>query len=127
MGCQTSASRLPSATLGRNSWPNSWPIGQSYSSCAHRRLRAAVHLLMFASTRPGRASRRPYPITIFNTLPLASVTLAAAALLGGSWTAVALTPAGELAAHRAIYQLKLAKTTGKGGAVAARGRILYDF
>src|SRR5262249_6660813 len=39
----------------------------------------------------------------------------------------ALTPAGELAAHRAVYELKLASTRGKGGAVAARGRILYDF
>jgi envelope integrity protein B len=67
------------------------------------------------------------PKTMFNTLRLASITLAAAALLGGSWTAAALTPAGELAAHRAVYELKLAKTAGKGGAVAARGRILYDF
>ena len=67
------------------------------------------------------------PMTILNTLRLASVTIAAAALLGGPWTAAALTPAGELAAHRAVYELKLAKTSGKGGAVAARGRILYDF
>jgi hypothetical protein len=66
-------------------------------------------------------------MTMLTNLRLASVTLAAAALLGGSWTARALTPAGELAAHRAIYELKLAQTRGKGGAVAARGRILYDF
>ncbi len=66
-------------------------------------------------------------MTILNTLRLASITIAAAALLGGPWTAAALTPAGELAAHRAVYELKLAKTSGKGGAVAARGRILYDF
>jgi hypothetical protein len=51
----------------------------------------------------------------------------AAAVLGGPYAAAALTPAGELAAHRAVYELKLAKTSGKGGAVAARGRILYDF
>jgi len=62
-----------------------------------------------------------------NALRLASVALAAAAVLGGSYGAAALTPAGELAAHRAVYELKLAKTSGKGGAVAARGRILYDF
>jgi hypothetical protein len=62
-----------------------------------------------------------------NVLRLASVALAAAAVLGGPYAAAALTPAGELAAHRAVYELKLAKTNGKGGAVAARGRILYDF
>ncbi|MGH6770293.1 MAG: cell envelope integrity EipB family protein [Xanthobacteraceae bacterium] len=33
---------------------------------------------------------------------------------------------GELLAHRAVYDLQLAKTRGKT-AVAARGRILYDF
>ena len=33
----------------------------------------------------------------------------------------------EMAAHRAIYELTLKQTKGKGGAVAARGRILYDF
>jgi hypothetical protein len=38
----------------------------------------------------------------------------------------ALTPGGELVAHRAIYELKLANTRGKS-AVSARGRILYDF
>jgi hypothetical protein len=55
-----------------------------------------------------------------------SLCAAAAVLLGGALPAAALNP-GELAAHRAVYELKLAKTTGKGGAVAARGRILYDF
>jgi hypothetical protein len=62
-----------------------------------------------------------------NALRLASVAIAAAAVLGGPYAAAALTPTGELAAHRAVYELKLAKTSGKGGAVAARGRILYDF
>src|SRR5882724_187968 len=66
-------------------------------------------------------------MTIPNALRLASVALAAAAVLGGPYAATALTPTGELAAHRAVYELKLAKTSGKGGAVAARGRILYDF
>ncbi|TMJ91005.1 MAG: DUF1849 family protein [Alphaproteobacteria bacterium] len=37
------------------------------------------------------------------------------------------TPAGELASHRAIYELKLAQTRGNSPAAAARGRILYDF
>ena len=62
-----------------------------------------------------------------NALRLASAAIAAAAVLGGPYAAAALTPTGELAAHRAVYELKLAKTSGKGGAVAARGRILYDF
>jgi hypothetical protein len=66
-------------------------------------------------------------MTIPNALRLASLAIAAAALLGGPYAAAALTPSGELAAHRAVYELKLAKTSGKGGAVAARGRILYDF
>jgi hypothetical protein len=40
--------------------------------------------------------------------------------------AAALPPGSELASHRAIYELKLAQTRGNS-AVAARGRILYDF
>ena len=52
----------------------------------------------------------------------------AAGLMAGSTLrpATALPPAGELAPHRAIYDLKLAKTRGNATA-AARGRILYDF
>jgi hypothetical protein len=34
---------------------------------------------------------------------------------------------GELASHRAIYDLKLAQTRGGSPAASARGRILYDF
>lgn len=60
-------------------------------------------------------------------LRLTCATIAAAVLLGGPWSAAALTPKGELAVHRAVYELKLAKSLGKGGAAAARGRILYDF
>ena len=41
--------------------------------------------------------------------------------------ATALTPADELASHRAVYELKLAQTRGKSATVSARGRILYDF
>ena len=41
--------------------------------------------------------------------------------------ATALTPVGELASHRAIYELKLAQTRGNSPPAAARGRILYDF
>src|SRR5438093_12915717 len=55
--------------------------------------------------------------------------LATAAGIGGfpAQRVAALTPAGELASHRAIYELKLAHTRGNSPAVAARGRILYDF
>jgi hypothetical protein len=54
--------------------------------------------------------------------------VAVAGLIAGSASrpASALTPAGELAPHRAIYELKLAHTRGNA-TVAARGRILYDF
>jgi hypothetical protein len=54
--------------------------------------------------------------------------VAVAGLIAGSASlpAIALTPAGELAPHRAIYELKLAHTRGNA-TVAARGRILYDF
>ena len=45
----------------------------------------------------------------------------------GSRHATALTPAGEFASHRAVYELKLAQSRGNSPAVAARGRILYDF
>jgi EipB-like len=60
---------------------------------------------------------------------LASTTLAVATILcsGLSITpAAAQTASDELVAHRAVYELKLASTRGKS-AVAARGRILYDF
>ena len=56
--------------------------------------------------------------------------LAAAVLLmggAGNWPAAALTPGGELAVHRAVYELTLGQTRGKASAVAARGRILYNF
>jgi hypothetical protein len=44
-----------------------------------------------------------------------------------AWPARALTPAGELAPHRAVYELKLAHSRGNSATVSARGRILYDF
>ena len=41
----------------------------------------------------------------------------------------ALTPAGELASHRAVYELTLAQSAhgSNSSTVSARGRILYDF
>jgi EipB-like len=64
---------------------------------------------------------------MLNTFRLAPATLVAAvAVLGSAWPVAALPTGGELAAHRAVYELKLASSRGKS-AVAARGRILYDF
>ena len=66
-------------------------------------------------------------MTIFGKSTLGTIIVAT--LVGGlgAQRAAALTPAGELASHRAVYELKLAHTRGNSGAVAARGRILYDF
>jgi EipB-like len=73
------------------------------------------------------AARRQTVMTIFGKSTLG--TIIAAILVGGlgAQRATALTPAGELASHRAVYELKLAHTRGNSAAVAARGRILYDF
>jgi hypothetical protein len=57
----------------------------------------------------------------------AMAALAGLTLNVGPRSATALTPAGELASHRAVYELKLAHSRGKTSAVSARGRILYDF
>lgn len=51
----------------------------------------------------------------------------AAVLLVDFWPIVAQTADSELTAHRAVYELKLARSQGKSSTVAARGRILYDF
>jgi len=59
----------------------------------------------------------------------AAVSAVAVALARGIGLrqATALTPADELASHRAVYELKLAQTRGNSPAMSARGRILYDF
>ena len=54
-------------------------------------------------------------MTIIKIVRIASPIAAVAVLVAGPWSASALTPAGELAAHRAIYELKLSKARGKGG------------
>jgi len=67
-------------------------------------------------------------MTIFGRSMLGAVLAAAAVSFPFNvQRATALTPAGELASHRAIYELKLAQTRGNTPAAAARGRILYDF
>ena len=75
------------------------------------------------------AARRQIPMTSLGRCVLGTILVAAAvALVGfGARHATALTPASELASHRAVYELKLAQTRGNSPAVAARGRILYDF
>jgi hypothetical protein len=45
----------------------------------------------------------------------------------GARSAAAATVAGELASHRAVYDLRLAQSRGNSPAASARGRILYDF
>ncbi len=57
-------------------------------------------------------------------LPVLAIGLAAAAGL----PAMAAPPGGVfLAPHRAVYDLKLAKSHGNRGIEAVRGRIVYDF
>src|SRR5215467_12607185 len=75
-----------------------------------------------------QAGRRRIAMTILRKSIVAAL-LATAAVIGGfpAQRVAALTPAGELVSHRAIYELKLAHTRGNSPAVAARGRILYDF
>jgi hypothetical protein len=66
----------------------------------------------------------------FGASPLSiSAALAAIALHAepGLHPAAAAASASELASHRAVYELKLAYSRGMSPAVAARGRILYDF
>ena len=51
------------------------------------------------------------------------------AMAGGAQQALAAPPADRvlLAPHRAVYDLKLSKTSGSRGIEGVRGRILYDF
>ena len=59
-------------------------------------------------------------------LPVLAIGLAGTAL----YRPAAAAPSADevfLAPHRAIYDLKLAKTSGSRGVEAVRGRILYDF
>jgi envelope integrity protein B len=65
-------------------------------------------------------------IRLSNVRVTSAFGAAAAVLLGGAVPAAALNP-GELAVHRAVYELTLSQSRSKSGAVSARGRILYDF
>jgi hypothetical protein len=60
----------------------------------------------------------------------AAIVVCALAIVSGAVLgsrAHALTPAVELASHRAVYELALAPSHGNSSTVSARGRILYDF
>jgi hypothetical protein len=60
-------------------------------------------------------------------LPATAASLAAVTVLfGGVWPSVAAGAGMELAAHRAVYELRLSTSRGKS-TISARGRILYDF
>src|ERR1700730_1033865 len=54
-----------------------------------------------------------------------ALAIVSGAVLGSR--AHALTPAVELASHRAVYELALAPSHGNCSTVSARGRVLYDF
>ncbi|MCC6777824.1 MAG: cell envelope integrity EipB family protein [Hyphomicrobiales bacterium] len=69
---------------------------------------------------------RPFGFSMLSALVLGAAALALANPAARSAPAAA-TPVGELAAHRAVYDLQLAQTRGNSSTVGARGRILYDF
>jgi hypothetical protein len=75
------------------------------------------------------AAQRSIAMTVVGKSVLGVATVAALALAASfeAQRANAVTPVGELASHRAVYDLKLAQTRGNSSTVAARGRILYDF
>jgi hypothetical protein len=64
-----------------------------------------------------------------SVLSLSAVLAGAVAAAGafGARHAQAVTPAGELASHRAVYELTLAQGRSNSPSMSARGRILYDF
>jgi len=65
-----------------------------------------------------------------NRIGAAAMMVCALAIVSGGVLAPrarALTPAVELASHRAVYELALAPSRGSSSTVSARGRILYDF
>jgi hypothetical protein len=69
---------------------------------------------------------------VFNRANAVAALVCSAAITSGAmlaWPARAVTPAGELASHRAIYELTLARSqrNSSNSMAAARGRILYDF
>jgi hypothetical protein len=65
-----------------------------------------------------------------NRVAAAATVACAVAMVSGAVLmsrARAFTPVGELASHRAVYELQLAQSHGSSSTVSARGRILYDF
>jgi EipB-like len=66
-------------------------------------------------------------IDTFGLRTMPALLAAAAVLVSVAPPTRAQAPTPELAAHRAVYDLKLVSTRGKSSTVNARGRILYDF
>jgi len=64
-------------------------------------------------------------------MPVAAAVSVLTVLLVGipfnSRVALAAEPQLEFASHRAVYELKLARSRGNSSTMSARGRILYDF
>jgi hypothetical protein len=103
--------------------------------------RSAVHIQAGAGLRAcgcgqarpalccGRPGESESEFMMMRSSLLAATMVAATAVLeSGSWLAAApAADPGELAAHRAIYELKLSPGRNQSHAVSARGRILYDF
>jgi hypothetical protein len=77
--------------------------------------------------RPGRAKEMTMVIGIRSGAAAAAACISALIAPFCAAPALATMPAGELASHRAIYELALTKTHGKPSVASARGRILYDF
>lgn len=75
---------------------------------------------------------RHFALPVFAVLA-AGLIAGAAGYTAGAAPIAAPVPTGEaakpvvLASHRAVYDLKLAKSSGSRGIQAVRGRILYDF
>jgi EipB-like len=79
--------------------------------------------------RSGRRGANLMTISGKSVLSLTAVLAGAVAAAGalGAQHARAVTPAGELAPHRAVYELTLAQARSNAPSMSARGRILYDF
>jgi hypothetical protein len=74
--------------------------------------------------------RSMMPVEMLNAkLPHVCLLGAAAAVLAEAWFVAPVLAQGGivLVPHRAIYDLKLARSRGKGSVEVVRGRILYDF
>src|SRR5690348_7954490 len=104
----------PKASRGQKSWPIGRPSASAVRGCL-----TPAPLLCCGRIEGDDSMRRFDPVC---------VAAAAAVLVGlGCAPAVAENGQVELAAHRAIYDLKLAETRGRRQLSGVQGRIVYDF